>query len=291
MRPDLLALLITLIAMAGIPAHLGHAPNGGDPVAPGDQKPAPTAQELYDEAERQMREGKEELAITTLERAAAAGFADDSVMRENGLWVPVRKNPRFRAAYKRIAVTRYVAMLDRKDRDAFQRPNEVMKALALKRGERVVDLGAGSGYFTLRAAKAVGKTGVVWALDIEQLLLDTIEAKMNHAKLTNIKLKLVKPDDPDLPPASADTILIVDTWHYVKDRGAYANKLKPALAPGGRVVIIDYTPKPFEERPWGPPPEQQLSRKMVDADMAAAGLKPKKVHDFLPEQYFVEYGL
>jgi hypothetical protein len=88
-----------------------------------------------------------------------------------------------------------------------------------------------------------------------------------------------------------DTILMIDTLHYVKDRTAYAKKLIYGLAPGGRVVIIDYRPKPFEERPWGPPPQQQMSKEEVDADFAAAGLKVLRSHEFLPEQYFVEYGL
>ena len=93
----------------------------------------------------------------------------------------------------------------------------------------------------------------------------------------------------ELPAGGVDTILMVDTLHYITQRTAYAEKLRAGLAPGGRVVIIDYKPKPFEERPWGPPPEQQISRETVDADFAKAGLQPVKVHDFLPEQYFVEY--
>jgi hypothetical protein len=82
---------------------------------------------------------------------------------------------------------------------------------------------------------------------------------------------------------------MIDTWHYIRDP-EYAKKLRAALAPGGRVVIIDYKPKPWEDRPWGPPPQQQTSREEPDEHFAQAGLKPVKVHDFLDEQYFVEYG-
>ena len=85
---------------------------------------------------------------------------------------------------------------------------------------------------------------------------------------------------------------MVDVYHYIhfEKRGAqYAPKLRPGLAPGGRVVIIDYKPKPFDQRPWGPPPEQQMSRATLDSYMAKGGFKPAKVHTFLPEQYFVEY--
>ena len=127
--------------------------------------------------------------------------------------------------------------------------------------------------------------------DIRQEMLDYIQQRIEEEELFNVQLVLVPEDDPRLPPESMDTILMVDTWHYIQDGVSYAKKLRSALAPGGRVVIIDYIPKPWEERPWGPLPEQQVPRESVDADMAEAGLKPMKVYDFLPEQYFVEYGV
>jgi SAM-dependent methyltransferase len=192
------------------------------------------------------------------------------------------------------AIARYLAMLERPEREAFQKPAQVMAALALRRGERVADIGAGSGYFTIPVAKAVGPRGTVWALDIRQPMLDFIAARLEKERLTNVKLKRVLPDDPQLPPESVDTILMVDVYHYIhfEKRGAeYAVKLRPGLAKGGRVIVIDYTPRPFDERPWGPPPEQQMSRETLDGYMAAGGLKPARQHTFLPEQYFVEYRL
>lgn len=75
-----------------------------------------------------------------------------------------------------------------------------MASLALAPGERVADIGAGSGYFTLQIAKAVGSTGIVWAADIEQAMLDHIEKRIADKKLTNVKLKLVTADDPQLRP-------------------------------------------------------------------------------------------
>ena len=189
-------------------------------------------------------------------------------------------------------IKQYLAMLERPEREAFQKPGQVMAVLAFRPGERVADVGAGSGYFTIPVAKAVGPGGVVWAIDIRQPMLAYIANRLRNEKLTNVRLKLVGPDDPQLPPDGVDTILMVDVYHYIhfEKRGAeYATKLRPALARGGRVVIIDYTPKPFEERPWGPPPEQQMSRQTLDGYMAKAGLRPAKVHTFLPEQYFVEY--
>ena len=189
-------------------------------------------------------------------------------------------------------IARYLAMLERPEREAFQRKQEVMSALAFKPGERVADLGAGSGYFTIPVAKAVAPAGIVWALDIRQPMLDHIAARLKTENLTNVHLKLVPATDPQHPPPGIDTILMVDVYHYIhyEKRGAeYAPKLRAGLAPGGRVVIIDYTPKPFDQRPWGPPPEQQMSLETLNGYLASAGLKPVKVHTFLPEQYFVEY--
>ncbi|MBZ5583221.1 MAG: methyltransferase domain-containing protein [Acidobacteriia bacterium] len=189
-------------------------------------------------------------------------------------------------------IARYLAMLERPEREGFQKPAQVIAALALRRGERVADLGAGSGYFTIPVAQAVGPAGIVWALDIRQPMLDYIARRLKSENLANVRLKLVAADDPQLPPGAVDTILMVDVYHYIhfEKRGAqYAPKLRPGLAPGGRVVIIDYKPKPFDQRPWGPPPEQQMSRATLDSYMAKGGFKPAKVHTFLPEQYFVEY--
>ena len=183
----------------------------------------------------------------------------------------------------------YVAMLERPQREEFQKKDQVMAALALKPGERVADIGAGTGYFTIPIARAVGPKGVVWAIEIEQFMLDHIEKRAKENTLQNVKLALVPKDDPRLPPGGVDTILMVDTLHYVQNRSEYAKKLRAGLAPGGRVVIIDYIPKPWEVRSWGPLPHQQFPKEQIDREMAAAGLKPFKVHDFLTEQYFVEY--
>ncbi len=189
------------------------------------------------------------------------------------------------------AVQRYLGMLERPEREEFQKPAQVLAALALRPGERVADIGAGSGYFTIPVAKAVGPKGMVWALDIRQPMLDYIAARLEREKVANVKLRLVAPDDPQLPAHGVDTILIVDVYHYIhfEKREEYAKKLRPGLAEGGRVAIIDSVPKPFEERPWGPPPQQQMSRETLDRYMAAGGFKPAKVHSFLTEQYFVEY--
>jgi arsenite methyltransferase len=225
---------------------------------------------LYNIAILHIKLGNEDKAYEWFEKAAEAGG--------------IRS---FRKSY----FERYIAMLEHKDRDEFQKPEKVMEAMALKPGERVAEIGAGSGYFTIRIAKTVGPTGLVWAIDIEQEMLDYIEKRAVEEKIKNIRLKLVPEDNPQLPNKGVDTIIIIHTYPYIRKRIDYVKKLRAALVPGGRIVIIDYVPKSWEERPWGPLPHQQVPRSTVDSEMTEAGFKPIKVHDFLPQQYFVEYGI
>lgn len=233
--------------------------------------------------------GKE--AYEWLKRAADAGVVDVYDVRKDEAFAFLRGDERFKALLRAMWVKGYVAMLERPDREGFQMPGKVMEALAFRPGERVADVGAGSGYFTLRVAKAVGPSGSVLAVDIAPELLEHLAGRARDAGLANVKTQLVGKNDPRLPREGIDTVLMVDMLHYVKapDRPAYARKLRAGLAPGGRVVVVDYVPKTPEERPWGPPPEQNMSRAEVDGAMAAAGLFPARVHDFLPEQFFVEY--
>jgi len=235
--------------------------------------------------------GNKPKAYEWLDRAVGAGFWDAQLMRNDEAFKGMMEEKRFKDLARSARATAYIAMLERPERAEFQKPEEVMKALELKPGLRVADIGAGSGYFTIPVAKAVGPTGTVLAEDISQEMIDYLNKRVQAEQLENLKLVKVEKDDPKLPPAGIDLILMVDTLHYVQNRGEYAKKLRAGLAPGGRIVIIDYIPKPWDVRPWGPAPEQQFSKEQIDADMAQAGLKPVKVYNFLPEQYFVIYGV
>jgi ubiquinone/menaquinone biosynthesis C-methylase UbiE len=249
----------------------------------------PHIDSLYNIAAMHVVLGDHEKAYEWLQKSLDAGFWDFRHLREDEDFAAIRDEERFREMTRAAWSKQYIAMLEREEREEFQQPGKVMQTLAIKPGERVADVGAGSGYFTVRLAQAVGPQGVVLATDIRQEMLDYLAERLEKQKITNIDLKLVPKDDPQLPAEAIDTILMVDVWHYIRDP-EYAKKLAAALAPGGRLVVIDYRPKPWEERPWGPPPVQQTPREELDAHMAEAGLKPLRVHDFLSEQYFVEYG-
>jgi len=246
---------------------------------------------LYRLARLHALAGQRDAACEVLERIPQAGLFDVGQLRRDEAFAAMRGDERFQKAARAIWFKGYLWLLERSERDDYQKPEQVMATLAFRPGERVADVGAGSGYFTRRVARAVEPGGTVWAIDIAPDVLAYLEKRVAEEGLRNVRAQRVSADDPQLPPAGIDTVLMVDTLHYVpKDgRAAYARKLRAGLAPGGRVVIIDFLPKPIEERPWGPPPQQKMSREEVDAAMAEAGLLPVRVHDFLTEQFFVEY--
>ena len=244
---------------------------------------------LYRITALHARLGEREKVFESLQHTLDEGFWDHHRFLRDEAFADYHEDKRFRGMIRASWIEAYLSMLERPEREGFQKPERVMSALALEPGERVADVGAGSGYFTLRVAEAVLPGGRVLALDIRQEMLDHIAERVEKAGLKNVDFGLVEATNPALPKEGIDTILMVDVYHYIKDKAAYAKTLREGLAPGGRVVVIDYTPKSMEERPWGPPPRQQMAREELDAAMAEAGLFPARVHDFLPEQYFVEY--
>jgi len=306
-----LLLVVVLVGLTGAaPATAGAHPDATPPreslaaaLAAGDWEaavaPAETlaflAQTAYLESLYELMtihcgRGAKTAAYATLDDLLAAGWWDHRRLLQDPALALINEEERCRKAVREAWTGQYISMLERDSRDAMQMPDEIMAALALRPGERVADVGAGSGYFTLRVAHAVGETGKVWAVDIRQEMLDHIAGRVAEAGLTNVELRCVPADDPQLPPGGVDTILMVDTMHYVEDRAAYGRKLRAGLAPGGRLVVIDFRYDPDAQREFAPPPRQQVPRAVLDADLAAAGLKVVAAHDFLPEQYFVVYG-
>jgi SAM-dependent methyltransferase len=244
---------------------------------------------LYDIACLYALSGDRWKAYRFLQMAVDAGFWNARGMMQDEDLANLRGEDHFRNLVRGAWANGYAWLLERDERDEFQKPDEIMEILAFREGEKVADIGAGTGYFTSRVAKAVGPTGEVLAHDISQEMLDFLGERVKAEQLGNVILKKVERDDPLLPAAGVNTILMVDTIHYIKERTAYAKKLREALAPGGRLVIIDYRVKPFEERPWGPPPEQQIPKEQLNAEIEAAGFTRTADHDFLPEQYFMVY--
>ncbi len=180
----------------------------------------------------------------------------------------------------------YIASLDDPARDAYQKPDEVLKALALREGEVVADIGAGSGYFALRFARAVGDAGRVYAVDVSPDMIRHLNRRLRDTGIRNVVPVLSDPDDPLLPDASVDRFVIVDTWHHIDDKEKYLGLMKRMLKPGGKVVHIDFQKR---ELPVGPPVGMKIARDDLVRQMEAAGFRLVAEHGFLPYQYFLVF--
>src|SRR4051812_10723902 len=134
----------------------------------------------------------------------------------------------------------YIAQLSSPARDAWQKPDQVVSALALARGQTACDIGSGPGYFTLRLARAVGPGGFVYAIDVEARMLQALRERLEKARVRNVAPVLALADDPLLPPGTCDLVLVVDTYHHFPDRAGYLQRLRRSLKPKGRLVNIDY---------------------------------------------------
>lgn len=181
--------------------------------------------------------------------------------------------------HKHMHADTYAKVLEDPSRDAWQKPHEVIMTLALKKTETIADIGAGTGYFSRRFAR---HAGTVWAVDIDPKLLEIA----GKNKPDNLKLLHAKMDDPSLPAGAVDTIFICDVWHHIDGRPAYLAKLKKALKPGGRIVIIDFKEGNL---PVGPPPSMKITEAQMIGEFSAAGLKLNQRHEILPHQYFLEF--
>ena len=181
----------------------------------------------------------------------------------------------------------YIAMLEDPARDAYQKPREVMMALALKEGERIADIGAGAGYFTLRFAQHVGATGRVFAVDISPDMILHLNQRVRDASLDNVRTILALPDDPLLAEASVDRIFLCETWHHIGQHAQYLARLRKILRPGGQIVIIDFQRK---ETPVGPPMEMRVSREDVVGEFERNGFRLANEFAFLPYQYFLVFS-
>jgi ubiquinone/menaquinone biosynthesis C-methylase UbiE len=187
--------------------------------------------------------------------------------------------PQHPPAHPGHAPAHYAQTLEDPRRDEWQKPHDVVMALALRPDEIVADLGAGTGYFTRRLARHAGR---VLAVDIEPKLLSILRENAP----ANVEAVLAMPADPRLAPESVDTILICNVLHHISERGAYLPRLKRALRPDGRIVVIEFLAKPL---PIGPGDDYKISETQMDTEMKAIGMRRAKVLSTLPYQYFFEY--
>ncbi len=209
----------------------------------------------------------------------ACALADVSAQQKPGAQKPPRK---------RLFAPQDLGLLEPPDREAWQKPDQVMDALHIAEGTTVVDLGAGGGWFTTRLARRVRQNGRVYAVDVQQLMVQAIARRMQREGLTNVTPVLGDDDDPRLPPeAHPDAVLIVDAFHEAEHPVLWLRNVARTLKPRGRIGIIQY--REGEGGP-GPGPEQRVPPSFVISQAAAAGLTLVEQHKFLPYQYFLIFG-
>ncbi|MBW2458623.1 MAG: methyltransferase [Deltaproteobacteria bacterium] len=183
-------------------------------------------------------------------------------------------------------VEKYIAFLERPDRAAWQKPDEVVAALELQGTETVADLGAGSGYFSFRLAKALPR-GKVVAIDIEPEMIRHIHHQAMTTGVDNIAVQLAKPDDPSVP-AAADWVLICDVLHHVKEREAWLKRLHDQLKPTAKVALVEFRSGPLPE---GPPEALKIGKEALLALMKTAGFAlVTEQPELLPYQYLMVFS-
>jgi predicted methyltransferase len=177
-------------------------------------------------------------------------------------------------------------VFDDPQRDAWQKPKELIAALALRPGQAVADLGAGTGYFSRYLAAAIGPDGTVFAVEVEPALVAHLRARAEREGAVNIVPVLASTDNPRLPVAGLDLIFIANTYHHLDHRAAYLPQLRRALRPGGRIAVIDWKAGALPE---GPPPAHKLAREHVVDEMRTAGFTLAEDPDVLPYQYVLVF--
>ena len=169
-------------------------------------------------------------------------------------------------------------------RDAWQRPDEVIRALKLPAEGVVADIGSGTGYFAIRLGRALPRARVHGA-DVSADMVRFLNERAAKEKLANVTSHRVGDSDPKLP-VPVDLVLVVDTYHHIPRRSAYFEGLKSKLKPGGRLAVIDFR----ADSPVGPPPKHRIAPERVIAEMDKAGYALTERNDFLPYQYFLVFA-
>jgi predicted methyltransferase len=160
--------------------------------------------------------------------------------------------------------------------------NQVMDMLGISPGKTVADIGAGGGWFTVRAARRVTETGKVYAADINPEAMMYIDNRARQQGLHNVQTILSKPDNPELPPASVDAVLLLKTYHEVADPVTLLRNLRGSLKPGARVGIIDRK---------GNGADHGVDKAIVLREAGEAGYRLLGEHDDLVKADHVDYFL
>jgi ubiquinone/menaquinone biosynthesis C-methylase UbiE len=176
----------------------------------------------------------------------------------------------------------YIDSMERPGRVANLKVDEVVKKLSLKAGDVVADIGSGGGAFSIPMARAIGPNGTLYAVDIDQKMLDYVSEKARKEGVANVRTVLGEYDDPKLPVKDVDVAFFHRVLHMIEHRQAYLNAVARYLKPDGRIVIIDKNPEDADDWMW-------LRQSDVDTWMAAISFYPAQKFGVYDDRYFVVY--
>jgi len=184
--------------------------------------------------------------------------------------------------YARTMSVEGAAWLERRERELEEDPNLALRLLGIKRGATVADIGAGTGYYSIRMAKIVGPLGKVYASDIQVGMLNLLQQNVVRAQVTNVIPVLGAFDDPKLPAGSLDLAIMVDVYHEVSEPQKLLQRLREALKPDGRLVLLEYR----AEDPDVPIlPDHKMTKAQVKLEVEHEGFKQSRVYNDLPWQH------
>jgi ubiquinone/menaquinone biosynthesis C-methylase UbiE len=172
--------------------------------------------------------------------------------------------------------------LERGERESEESPSKAIRALDIKPGMTVCDLGAGSGYYTVRMSRLVGPTGKVYAVDIQPKMLEILARRLKSEGIGNVVPVLSSEDDPKLPPKSQDLILLVDVYHEFARPQIMLQRMREALKDDGRLVLLEFRK---EDASVPIRLEHKMSIAEVKAELEPEGFQIDKVLDVLPWQH------
>ncbi len=174
--------------------------------------------------------------------------------------------------------------LVRAERETEEAPDAALDAIGIAQGSTVADIGAGAGYMTWRMAERVGPKGKVYANDIEPKMIELLRQNMRQRKLANYEAVLGGVDDPKLPPAALDLVLLVDVYHEFSEPQKMLRHIRECLKPGGRLVLLEYR----GEDPSVPiRPEHKMTVAQVKTELEPEGFRLDKVIESLPRQHIL----
>lgn len=179
-----------------------------------------------------------------------------------------------------------LGLLEAPDRDLWQKPDLIMDELGIADGSTVAEVGAGSGWFTIRLARRVGPNGLVYSEDIQRQMIEVIDRRVEQEGLHNVRTILGTPDDPRLPARRLDAVLLVDVYREISDPATLLGHVATALKSQGRFGVVDFTAGGGGP---GPAPEERVDPAVVVRTAAAAGLRLIKQESVPPYEFLLVF--